>query len=423
MASDQNSHHRATKKEHDAKKTAKDTEPSPTKTTKRKAESEDVDAAEDVDGTIVTVSTSSPLKKTKVTNESETMPQALKKTSESKPETSKITAAVAAAVADFAAAITTVAAVAATPKAGPSTTTNKPEPELKVQPKAAGPQRETKIEIRYAPSSSALVPQTPARPKQLAAAGGSSGAPRDRISGPASGPLSRPGNDIDRVVPHGRSEYPELDYDEDEDYQDEYDGAFDGYDGNDYDDPADYADPPDNGDDDADVDPELYEDHGEWDDDNYSNPFDGYSPVPYGLPSFVPLGLLNGRYTLSPPSESLTQEADTAQLSLVLMLRDSELWGKFDLGPFSGILYFAERPRRASGEPMLFKWRGRHRDGRVFRGDGNEGYIEFHGGGDIRVYIGHADEEVECDGVRPPGQTTWSGISSRDMMREWDGYN
>ncbi|XXG97185.1 RNA polymerase II subunit 3 [Hypoxylon texense] len=335
-----------TKKERDAK-LGKYAEPSAIKTTKRKAESEDVDATEDVGGTIVTVSTSSPTKKTKVTNESE------KKTSESKSET--------------------LNAVAVTPKASSSNTTE-----------------HDYDDYSYDDSDDSDDDDDDDEDLELY--------DEDKKAG------AFPPSDEDKAKKEVKGEFKEEagddDYnEEDEDMDEEADGDED---------------------DDYDPDAELNEQFMGFDEDDYYNPFDGYSPVPCGLPFFFgSLGLLNGSYTIDPPDNRAV--VGNGPFSLVLTLRGDTLWGKFDLGLFRGVLYFGERPRRASGEPVLFKWRGRHRDGRVLGGNNNEGYIQFCGQGDIRIHIEHGDEEAQFDGARPP-QDTRSPISAWQMEQEWWTY-
>lgn len=132
-----------------------------------------------------------------------------------------------------------------------------------------------------------------------------------------------------------------------------------------------------------------------------------------------PLGLLNGRYSVS--SRSITSQWGPMRKSLVLTLQGSELWGKFDLGIIEGILHFERRPYVSSEEAIDFRWRGRERDGPMFYGNDNRGWLRFLGDGSVEGFLDYMSLDFEAD--RNPGQGTRSEVDARDMVDEWDGYN
>ncbi|KAI6092846.1 hypothetical protein F4821DRAFT_223415 [Hypoxylon rubiginosum] len=140
-----------------------------------------------------------------------------------------------------------------------------------------------------------------------------------------------------------------------------------------------------------------------------------------------PLGLLNGRYFIRALSIlSPREDLSASLLWLVLTLRGTELWGKFDFGVITGHLYIEERPWRASSKDLKFNWRGRHVDGRQFRGDDNVGCIIFSGNESIggMLFYGQNSEDgingIGFSGTRISGQVTRSEIPAGEMVRAYD---
>ncbi len=132
------------------------------------------------------------------------------------------------------------------------------------------------------------------------------------------------------------------------------------------------------------------------------------------------LGLINGIYDLSCPT--VEDNWDSTDLTLTLTLDGTTVWGAYDLGMFSGILFLPDRPWQASNEPLPLTWRGRENgEGEMSFGDDCEGEISFLGNGIIEGWIsvygrcdfkGHRRHEAGT-AVRP----------ARSMRLEWDDYN
>jgi hypothetical protein len=157
------------------------------------------------------------------------------------------------------------------------------------------------------------------------------------------------------------------------------------------------------------------EDEDDVEDDKYSVP-DQTPPRPQ------PLGLLNGRYEISCPDLE-DWGYSSPDFSLILTLDGTFLWGAYDLGMFEGILRIPERPYAASTERFDFTWRGRENgEGETSFGPGNEGWIQFLGGGEICGMIGCYGQAM-FEGRRVSGSQTKSERDARSMRNEWDGYN
>ena len=133
------------------------------------------------------------------------------------------------------------------------------------------------------------------------------------------------------------------------------------------------------------------------------------------------LGLLNGRYDIS--SEEVTGQWPFlgSEFELVLTLAGSSLWGSFDLGVITGVLYFEERPRSSSHDRVWFKWRGREHEGPIIYGNDNEGWMRFLGDGRVEGWFEYL--RIDFRGQRLPGQGTRSEIDARQMQDEWDEYS
>ncbi|KAI1091685.1 hypothetical protein F5B19DRAFT_457186 [Rostrohypoxylon terebratum] len=148
--------------------------------------------------------------------------------------------------------------------------------------------------------------------------------------------------------------------------------------------------------------------------------FDGHGSDPnHRDVELRPLGLLNGCYGIEAPY--VTDEWDHTDLSLVLTLSGSELWGKFDLGIIEGILHFPQRPYVSSHDAVNFTWRGQELDGPVVHGNGNKGWIRFLGDGQIEGFLDWM--RIEFHGTRLSGQGTRSDVEARTMQFEWNEYN
>lgn len=144
--------------------------------------------------------------------------------------------------------------------------------------------------------------------------------------------------------------------------------------------------------------------------------------VPSGPKIFSSLGLINGTYEIDCPTlEDWGRSSE--DFSLILCLEGDSVWGSYDFGMFSGILHLRQRPYTGSDERLPFSWRGRENsEGVISFGPGNEGWIEFHGGGRIVGMI-NCYGNAEFQGTRTSGNQTRGGRPLRSMHQEWDKYN
>lgn len=134
-----------------------------------------------------------------------------------------------------------------------------------------------------------------------------------------------------------------------------------------------------------------------------------------------PLGLLNGDYDVQSSYVSSQWPDLGTSFSLTLTLVGTELWGRFDLGVYEGVLRMDERPRRASRDEIEFRWRGRETDGPIVFGDNNWGSLRFLGDGYLE---GRLDmQSIPFSAVRVSGQETRSSISAADLRSEWNEYS
>jgi hypothetical protein len=139
-------------------------------------------------------------------------------------------------------------------------------------------------------------------------------------------------------------------------------------------------------------------------------------------PRSQPLGLLNGRYEITCPDLE-DWGYSSPDFSLILTLDGTYLWGAYDFGMFNGILHLPTRPYDASGERLEFTWRGRENgEGETSYGAGNDGWLEFFGGGRISGMISCYGDAL-FEGQRVSGNQTRSERDARSMRDEWDGYN
>ena len=133
-----------------------------------------------------------------------------------------------------------------------------------------------------------------------------------------------------------------------------------------------------------------------------------------------PLGLINGIYDLNCPT--VEREWGCTDLTIILTLDGTSIWGAYDLGMFSGILSLPHRPWQASDEPLPFTWRGRENgEGEMSFGDGCEGEVSFLGNGRVEGWIG-VYGRCKFEGVRRVEAGT-NVRSARSMRDEWGGYN
>ena len=138
------------------------------------------------------------------------------------------------------------------------------------------------------------------------------------------------------------------------------------------------------------------------------------------IPNSSPLGLINGIYDIS--CSTVEGEWDCTDLTIILALDGTTIWGVYDLGMFSGILFLPNRPWQASDETLPFTWRGRENgEGEMSFGDGCEGEVSFLGNGRIEGWIG-VYGRCAFEGVRRVEAVT-NVRSARSMRDEWGGYN
>ncbi len=131
------------------------------------------------------------------------------------------------------------------------------------------------------------------------------------------------------------------------------------------------------------------------------------------------LGLLNGRYRLRCTSPAA--HADDGEDSAIILTLDGDaLWGSFEIGPLSGVLYLAERPRTSSRRPLCFAWRGDDAQGGDHDETNDGSYLMFMGDGVIVGKIGFYNSMLEFSGYRISGAETRSEISAASMRREWE---
>jgi len=134
----------------------------------------------------------------------------------------------------------------------------------------------------------------------------------------------------------------------------------------------------------------------------------------------APLGLINGLYDLSCPTAE--DEFNCTDLTLTLSLDGTTVWGAYDLGMFSGIIYLPSRPWQASNQPLPLTWRGRENgEGEMSFGYNCDGEISFLGNGDIEGWIS-VYGRCNFQGSRRPEAGTAVG-TARSMRAEWEDYN
>lgn len=132
------------------------------------------------------------------------------------------------------------------------------------------------------------------------------------------------------------------------------------------------------------------------------------------------LGLINGIYDLSCPT--VEGELSCSDLILTLCLDGTTVWGAYDLGMFSGVLFLARRPWQVSDGPLRFNWRCRENgEGEMSIGQRCEGEISFLGNGIIEGCIS-VYGRCFFQGMRRSGAGT-AVRTAKSMKAEWEGYN
>ena len=148
----------------------------------------------------------------------------------------------------------------------------------------------------------------------------------------------------------------------------------------------------------------------------HSRPSGNLSRSPNG-PS---LGLINGIYDLS--CQTVEDNWGSEDLTLTLTLDGTTVWGAYDLGMFSGILFLPNRPWQASNSSLPFTWRGRENgEGEMEFGDDCEGEISFLGNGVIEGWISVYGRC--CFEGRRREEAGTAVRTARSMREEWEGYN
>ena len=149
---------------------------------------------------------------------------------------------------------------------------------------------------------------------------------------------------------------------------------------------------------------------------NHSRPSGNLSRSPNG-PS---LGLINGLYDLS--CQTVEDNWGSEDLTLTLTLDGTTVWGAYDLGAFSGILFLPDRPWQASNSPLPLSWRGRENgEGEMDFGDDCVGEISFLGNGLIEGWI---SVYGRCSFEGRRRQEAGTAVrTARSMREEWEGYN
>ncbi|CAF9918764.1 hypothetical protein IMSHALPRED_004407 [Imshaugia aleurites] len=139
-------------------------------------------------------------------------------------------------------------------------------------------------------------------------------------------------------------------------------------------------------------------------------------------PNLPAVGFINGIYDLSCPT--VAREWGSTDLTLTLALEGTTVWGAYDLGMFSGILFLPNRPWHASNEALPFTWRGRENgEGEMSFGHGCQGEISFLGKGRVEGWIS-VYGRCAFTGVRRAGAgTVATARPARSMKGEWEGYN
>ncbi|KAI9708792.1 MAG: hypothetical protein M1820_003747 [Bogoriella megaspora] len=156
----------------------------------------------------------------------------------------------------------------------------------------------------------------------------------------------------------------------------------------------------------------------------YSDEEDNYTDQDQSPGLLGPLGLINGLYEIESNKLDQWSMFDAEDFSLILCLEGSSVWGAYDFGMHSGILYLDTRPSNSSFDEVPFSWRGRENsEGETSFGPNNHGWIQFLGNGMIEGMI-NCYGEARFSGQRVSGKNeTRAPRDARSMRSEWEGYN
>ncbi|KAH6613768.1 hypothetical protein B0J18DRAFT_473551 [Chaetomium sp. MPI-SDFR-AT-0129] len=164
-----------------------------------------------------------------------------------------------------------------------------------------------------------------------------------------------------------------------------------------------------------------YDDDGH-DDDGHDNGYGGnvsYQPRS-AFSALPPLGLLNGRYHVSCTSPLKYDDNGRNTSRIIFTLDGNALWGSFEIGPLSGIIFLEERPWESSHEELPIQWRARLNMGDYLDNYSDmRDFIRFSGDGEIDGEFRFYGTTLQFTGRRASGQGTRSEVSSASMKRQW----
>lgn len=142
------------------------------------------------------------------------------------------------------------------------------------------------------------------------------------------------------------------------------------------------------------------------------------------------LGYINGTYDVEVPG------VDTSNSGIRLCLEDTSVWGEFQIGPITGVLFMPQRPygvfnpeRDDSHEACFFRWRAvdSSREYMPLSGPSCSGLFKFLGDGRIEgtfdsFLSDESGERFDCDiwAERVPNQGTKPSRSAWSMREEFD---
>ncbi|KAI1322959.1 hypothetical protein F5Y16DRAFT_385028 [Xylariaceae sp. FL0255] len=155
----------------------------------------------------------------------------------------------------------------------------------------------------------------------------------------------------------------------------------------------------------------LESDNNNWD---TSNQYD---------PSLPPLGLINGRYDVS-PSPVCPYSFSEYDSHLILTIAGTGLWGKFLLDNHrEGIFWVQKRPVKSSTNWRAIAWRARDISYSWTQGEhlSGDGCIRFVGDGKVEVsLVQRPDLMPKIEAYRGEGQGTRSEVDATTMWRLWE---
>jgi hypothetical protein len=141
---------------------------------------------------------------------------------------------------------------------------------------------------------------------------------------------------------------------------------------------------------------------------------------PTPSPGHVPLGLINGMYSIS--CSNIKEQRGSAQLNIILCLNTPQVWGAYDFGRYFGIFLLEQRPYRATDETLPVYWRGREYGiGTMAPTENDVSWISFLGNGEIEGCL-DLDGSIGFWGTRIESPGTSSPRSAWSMKEEWNSY-